>query len=91
MNGTETAFWEVALNRQPETGSLAAEFTLATIRLTPMAWGNDRPSEVSLFFVTSFVQPIRPFQNLAGPAAIGRADDAVFMHHVENARGAPVT
>jgi hypothetical protein len=28
--GLQTPFWEIALNREPETGSLAAEVTLAT-------------------------------------------------------------
>jgi hypothetical protein len=37
-----------------------------------------------------FLQPIRTFQHVARAAAVGRADDAVALHHVENARGAAI-
>jgi hypothetical protein len=36
-------------------------------------------------------QPVRPLEHLARTAAVGRADDAVPLHRVEDARGTAVT
>src|ERR1039457_5178894 len=38
-----------------------------------------------------FPQPVRPFQHFSRLAAVGRADDAVALHHVQNARGPAVS
>ena len=38
----------------------------------------------------AFIQPVGAFQNFARAAAIGRPDDTVALHHVENARRAAI-
>ncbi len=37
-----------------------------------------------------FLEPVGAFEDFAGFAAVGRADDAVAVHHVEDAGGAAV-
>ena len=48
------------------------------------------PNPKSPVLVFHFAQPVGPLQHFARLAAVGRPDDAVALHHVENARGAAV-
>src|SRR3981189_2970606 len=40
--------------------------------------------------IVEFLHPAAVFQDLAGLGAVRRADDAVLLHEVDEARGAPV-
>src|SRR5579862_4099607 len=58
-------------------GACAGQEAYATLRLRHLP-------QLTFYFP----EPIRAFEDVAGLAAVGRADDAVALHHIENARGA---
>lgn len=40
--------------------------------------------------IIEFLHPIPVFQDFAGLGAVGRTDDAVLLHQIDEARGAPI-
>src|ERR1700722_18398951 len=50
----------------------------------------NQPAKHLSYLILDFFEPIRALQHVARTAAVGRADDPVALHHVENARRAPI-